>query len=162
MKNELENWFGIRKRRRIIFSICNILFPLLIGATIYFLFVPTAHISVMLYMLLGKNLSIDHIDLSGTFITCFMADYLWAYALFFLVLLIYAQKRNDIRIVIIVCAGFEILIEFLQLTPIIDGTFDYFDIIVEIIANFMGIVVMAAYSIIVNKRGHYHDCNKHF
>lgn len=159
MKNDLERWFKTSKHKRALFSFCNIIVPLIIGATVYVLFVPTAHISIIVFNFLGKSLFTNYIDLTGSIITCFFADFLWAYSLFFLVLIIYAQKASDIIFVIIVCINFEIAIEFLQLTPIIDGTFDWLDIVVEILATLFGFGVLITFCFAVNKRGHFHDCN---
>lgn len=153
MKSDLEMWFKLSKKKQIIFSICNIIFPLIIGAVIYFLFVPTAHISEILYKFIGKSIYISSKDLTGTFVTCFLADFLWAYALFFLVFVILAQKKSDIWIVLLICLIFETVIEFLQLTPIIDGTFDWFDILFECFADLLGVAILVIYCYFVNKHG---------
>lgn len=160
MKNHLKRWFEIKKTKQVFFSLCNIVSPLIIGAIVYFLFVPTAHISVMFYDLLKKSFFINNIDLTGSIITCYLADFLWAYAMFFIVLIIYVQKISDFSKAIAICMMFETVVEILQLTPIIDGTFDWLDIVVEIIANLIGFGVLLIRCTILNKRGYCHDCNK--
>lgn len=147
----------IKAEQRIVFSIINIIIPLIIGLFIYILFVPTSHISEFVYLCIGRSLYIGSVPTK--FITCYLADCLWAYALFFLIFVVYAQKLNDIWCVLLVCVGFEILMEHLQLTPIVDGTFDVLDMIVEVLANLFGFGITFIYYKVGKKHGQCHDCN---
>ena len=132
-------------RKKLFWYILNIVIPLLIGSTIYILIRPDTYICQYFY----KALCISTPPEVGiflptglqTFLRCFAADILWAYALTFAVSFILKDERSYLYI----CIVFELIMEFIQLSPALPGTFDWLDIIFEICTT-------AIVSLIINKR----------
>lgn len=102
----------------------NVVGPLLIGAFIYIMLVPTAWVSKLIYSFVGTNLNLEITVSPGSFITCYMADCLWAYALFFLLGAIQIEQIKDLIVVFCECFLFEIIVEIMQLVGVFSGTFD--------------------------------------
>lgn len=140
-------WNKLPLRRKALFLAFSVVMPLLIGGLLYILFVPSAHISEMIYRLLNipsPNLNINFAD---SFISCYLADLLWAYALYNLIFCIWVEDKKSALMATVICIFVELVVEFLQLTPIIDGTFDWNDIIVELFADFLACVHIYFYTI---------------
>ena len=72
-------------------------------------------------------------------------DMLWAYSLTFAIFLILDNWMKTF----IIASLFTIIIEFLQLTPLIQGTFDIVDIIAMLYSICLAILVIEHY----HKRG---------
>ena len=142
----LKEWGLLPKKKRICFLLFNAVFPLLIGFVFYLLFVPSAFVTKLVCVLLNVDVLQTGIDLSGTFLTSYFADWLWAYALFIIVSAFLLTKPKDIFITMTICVLFEALIETAQLTGWIDGTFDVIDVIVETQANVTAFVVLLFFS----------------
>ena len=122
-------------------AIINILFPLLGGALVYILWVPSAHVSQAIYRVFGLH-SLFGAGTAGSFITCFLGDFLWAYSLMFLLAVITVRRKRDFIKILALCILFETGTECLQLTPFMDGTFDFLDIVMEILANLLGCIMI--------------------
>jgi len=129
------------------FYILNTLIPLLLGFGIYIAFRPDAIISKYTYALFGilpLSISLPYKWLQAV-ICGFSCDFLWAYSLTFVVgMIVGYTKRNRIT-VFLICLLFEVLIEILQLVGFIHGTFDIIDIIVELLAIFLALVLITKY-----------------
>ena len=145
ISNTLSVWEKTSYTWRLFFSIINVVSALILGLTIYLVFVPTAHISQLIYDIIGINLQAKYNFKEYSIVKCYVADFLWAYALFNLIVVIQADKVKDFLCVGIECVLFACLIEALQLTPLFDGTFDVLDILVEVIAiGFAFFVIIAS------------------
>lgn len=71
------------------------------------------------------------------FFMYYLTDILWAYALFWASLLVFKRPRKAVDTSLI-----AILVnEFVQLTPYICATFDWFDIVFEVLAILFGLLV---------------------
>ena len=125
-------------------AIINILLPLIAGALVYIIWVPSAHVSQVFYRVFGLH-SLPGDGTAGSFITCFLGDFLWAYSLVVLLVMIIAHRKRDIIFVLALCILFETGTECLQLTPLMDGTFDFLDIVIEILANLLGCLMICLY-----------------
>ncbi len=140
----LIGWMKLSLRNKWLLTIINSFFPLLIGLLIYVFFIPTSYISKNIYILVGTSVAIKNIDLTGSFITCYLADFLWAYALMAIVMLLTVENYRGVYVAFGIDFLFEILMESLQKTPLIYGTFDIKDICVEFMANiiaFMAVIL---------------------
>ena len=122
----------------------HILFPLIAGACVYIIWVPTAFVSQIAYDLFGLY-PLPGAGKEGSFITCFMGDFLWAHALIFLLSMIMVHRKRDLIPTVVLCILFETGTECLQLTSIMEGTFDLFDIAIEILANLLGCMMICFY-----------------
>ena len=98
-------WIDASLKRKLCISFVNVLAPLIIGLLIYLLFIPTAHVSEYIYRLAGQSFAVSNVDLNGTFITCYLADFLWGYALFNIVFLIEMIYPKDIVKVFVICVA---------------------------------------------------------
>lgn len=70
---------------------------------------------------------------AGKFVICWLTDILWSYSLAFL-LNVFSCTFNNRWPVILLNTAFIIVIELMQRIGIIHGTFDWLDIIFELIA----------------------------
>lgn len=124
------------------FMYMNVLIPLIIGGVLYYAVSPEVIFVEQIDRLTGMNL---HINCKTTFIKIirnYVPDILWAYALMFALILIMGNKTADIWKMYMVAGLFSILIEVLQLTGLVKGTFDIKDIIVEIIAELVAVFII--------------------
>lgn len=154
LKKNIKTWKNTPLKNKLIFTILNAFIPLLIGAAVYILFIPTAHISEYIHRFSGKEFTIDKVDLSGSGITSYLADFLWAYALYSMVMFLMVEDCKDIYKSLIICVVFEATIEILQRTPLIDGTFDICDIGIELLGNICALFVILVYCTILNIHSH--------
>lgn len=134
-------WNKLKIFHKILITLVNVVGPLLIGAFIYIMLVPSAWVSKLIYSFVGTNLNLEITVEPGSFITCYMADCLWAYALFFLLGAIQIECFKDLIVVLSECFLFEIIIETLQLMGVFSGTFDGVDIIFEILSTVFAYII---------------------
>ena len=113
--------------------------PIFLGAALYYIYCPDALFVSFIDSILSSGFH-RPLDLSNVFIKIlrfYLLDFLWGYALMSVVAIIFDKEGITFRCFLIVIA-FEILIEILQISPGVKGTFDFADICVEILA---GIIV---------------------
>jgi hypothetical protein len=67
---------------------------------------------------------------------------LWAYSLTFTVFLILGFKYESLKPTLIICAVFEVSIEFLQKFGVIPGTFDFLDILLELCVTIFAVIII--------------------
>lgn len=122
-------------RRKILL---NIFIPLILGSLIYYLFCPEVIFVKNSVFSIPKN---PFITLARNYVM----DMLWAYSLTFAIFLILDNWMKTF----IIASLFTIIIEFLQLTSLIQGTFDIVDIIAMLYSICLAILVIEHY----HKRG---------
>ena len=152
IKRNIEIWLDIPHTNRLLFTMSNAIIPLLVGGIIYILFVPTSHISEKFYHLLGISAAFNGINRTRNYITCYLTDFLWAYALSSMVMFLEVEQYKDVRKSLIICAVFETTIEILQKTPLIDGTFDICDIGIELFGNICALLVITMYCTLYSRK----------
>lgn len=123
--------------KRNTFYIFNILISLVVGLIVYVCYRPDTHVSQIVYNVLGISADcIATIDVLPTWLLLFARNYLgdisWAYALTFTICYIWLGTGGRMIHVFGIVATFETGIEILQMVDIIPGTFDWWDILVEI------------------------------
>jgi|GEM_PF-2103352 len=103
--------------------------PLLGGLLCYLLFRPDTYISTLIYGLLGiDGFKFNFpVNVLTTFTRNFVPDICWAVSLFLFLELIFSEKETAAVTTIL----FAVLTEMLQMTDIMPGTFDVWDIIFE-------------------------------
>ena len=67
---------------------------------------------------------------------------LWAYSLIFSAYAVFDNKTKNLKWIIIAVSLLIVIIEILQLTKIIHGTFDIFDILAEITAVLIAVIIL--------------------
>lgn len=116
------------------FYIWNIMLPLVIGTIVYVYVKPSAPISQLIYFILHISPPVLNIKLTGIhrFIQYYLCDILWSYSLTFALSLYLGKDR--LLLAYAIAASFSTLVEVLQLLHQVLGSFDIFDIIVQLIA----------------------------
>ena len=114
----------------------HVFLPIAIGSLIYILIRPDTYVSNWIYERLGFQAQGD-VPLMFqpkwlyTFLTGHAADILWAYSLAHAVFWILGGGFGC-WLPTIICIAFAVGIESMQLFPLLSGTFDWWDILLEI------------------------------
>ncbi|MBQ0059318.1 MAG: hypothetical protein KBS83_05100 [Lachnospiraceae bacterium] len=72
---------------------------------------------------------------------------LWAYALVFSLYLIIGNNTAELKKVFRIALAFALIMEVLQLTPLVKGTFDVADIMLEYLAEVTAVTVIKIISL---------------
>ena len=116
--------------------ILNIVLPLIIGSIFYILYSPDVFfvkwINSFISIPTFYNNSLNQ-NIVFKIFRNYILDMLWAYSLSAVLMLITNKKR----ISLVLAGGFAILMEFCQYINIFEGTFDFFDIVCELIAIYI-------------------------
>lgn len=124
------------------FAYANISLPILVGSLLYYVTSPEVIFVKNIDRLLGGSL---HVGTENTFVInlrSYMPDMLWAYALVFSLMLITGNKTANVWKMFAIAGMFSTIMEVLQITGYVKGTFDVMDIIVEIIAELMAVFII--------------------
>lgn len=129
------------------FYLWNMLVPLLMGTVLYILFRPDTYITSFFYRLSGmeENGLGDVIVLPGwlgALCRNFLPDILWAYALTFGVGVVWRDAGGFPVFTVIICALFEVAFELGQGMGLWVGTFDWWDIGLEICATVLAALIL--------------------
>lgn len=124
------------KERSVVFYIIHVFVPLTLGCLIYYVFCPDVYFVDVIDRIIGSGF---HIKIATDYlfvklIRFYIFDVLWAYSLTFAVFGI-AGCVFYREILLAGVIGFEILMESLQAVSEILGTFDSWDIFLEVITS---------------------------
>lgn len=136
-----------RTLRRQFFYISNVFIPLVFGLLLYLIFQKDAFVSIVVNFLF-PSLSLPAIDIPVIFeriLRNYAADALWSYSLTFAFVFVIGYERKRLHISAIVCFTFEIFMEYLQRIEVLNGTFDFFDILVELISTCVATILIYMY-----------------
>lgn len=118
--------------------ILNIVFPILIGAFLYYLTSPDVFFVKVIDALIG-GVSRIHISPAKNIILKLIRNYfldmLWGYALVFALFYIVGNSAVKIGKIWGIAFIFSAAMEIIQITPFIQGTFDVLDIGAEFLAE---------------------------
>lgn len=129
------------KRKNITYifvSVINVTIPLIVGLLWYLIFSRNSFPIISGYTPLEICLKLPNNFLTYFFRFCF-ADAMWAYSFFYSLMLVFFGYEKFPLIVLIFGIITVVLIEILQLWHIINGTFDIYDIVIEIIFGIIAI-----------------------
>lgn len=138
----------MKKNRDRNFLWMNILLPVMVGGITYYLISPEVFFVRQLDALLGSGIHIENVGSQGTFFRWFRnyaLDMLWGYALFFTLHLMVADDTAEWWKTFGMAAVFSAGMELLQIMPGVAGTFDVWDIVVEVLAEGIAAVVLLCY-----------------
>jgi len=124
------------------FIALNITIPLLIGSVLYYFMSPETIFVAMIDRFTGQIVGRNTITLHNgilRFIRFYFLDMCWAYALTFSLHAILGNNTACLKKSILLAAVFSAVMEMIQLTPVVKGTFDVLDILYEALA--VGIAV---------------------
>ena len=133
--------------KRVVFCCTHSLIALMVGLITYCVFRPDTYISQEIYKILDiKSVCFGVRTLfskgSITFFCNFLPDILWAYALTFAINMAWVGARFGIVKTLLVCVVFEVGIEFSQLIGVMQGTFDWLDILFEFCATTLAALII--------------------
>ena len=127
------------------FDFLHILIPIAFGGIIYYLISPDVIFVKIMDSLLKFNIHITEMNMDSLtlrFIRNYFLDMLWGYALVFSLFFINDNNTARIKGILVIAFGFSTIIEILQVTPIMKGTFDIYDIIVELLAEVIAVFII--------------------
>lgn len=133
------------KRIKKIILIINVVLPILAGSLTYCFIAPDVLFLNNIYsrFVQTQNISLDIYSNVFLKITRFyLMDYLWGYALIFALYYAFGLNKSALKYIYSLAVIFSVVMEFIQLAPIVKGTFDLFDIAVEITAESLAIFII--------------------
>lgn len=116
-----------------------------LGGSIYVFFRPTAYVSRVpnkigfINRLSEKASQIDGWFVS--FLKYWFCDFLWAYALAFCFLLVFEKTKHKYIYPIIITTILSVSLETLQYFSIVSGTFDWWDLLAELTAIALAVII---------------------
>lgn len=126
------------KTKKILFLISNAFVPLLLGLAIYVFMKNGTYINSFL----GVEFNYSPKTVLGIFIANWFCDFLWSYALVFALYLVLSPFKNNLIFSCVTSALLGLILELLQGTNILSGTFDWWDIIIEIVAVIIALLIL--------------------
>lgn len=118
---------------------------LILGAVFYLFFSPDTIVSQMFFHIAG-NESVILLTLPDTWwanvANWYVCDWLWGYALTFVLALILGTNTKGLLKTISVAGVFEAIVEYMQRIGIFVGTFDVNDILVEWMATLVAVLIL--------------------
>lgn len=131
-----------------IFHYLHILLPLLAGALIYILFSKDVYFVKFLPVPIMEAGALEPYMLNNPFLKIlrnYVPDILWGYALVFALFQAMDNNTADINKVLFVAALFSVVMELLQLSSKVKGTFDVLDIAVMLVAEVFAVFIIKKY-----------------
>lgn len=123
----------------------NIIIPIFLGAIIYYLISPEVIFVRRMDFLIGKGIHISDITAVNPAIRImrnYLPDMLWGYALIFTLYYFLDNNTAYLLKTFLIASLFSAVMEFLQITPVVKGTFDWYDIIVELLAEVIAVFII--------------------
>ena len=131
--------------RNKVFLLANMIVPILTGAVIYYVTSPDVIFVRQLDTILGMRVHMYDISYHSTivrFIRYYALDMLWGYALVFALYFILDNNTASLFKIFVIAYVFSVIIEILQLTSFVKGTFDVFDLVVERVAVIAAVLIV--------------------
>ena len=152
-----QGGIGMKQEKCITFAMLHTLIPLCMGTGIYILVRPGTYIArvcISLNPWLGELRIRMGTDLFHMFLRNYACDMLWAYALTIGLFWYGRLTGQKVWKSALIGGGFAVLMESLQILPVIPGTFDGMDVVTEILAMLIaGCVSMIFYKYEDKERG---------
>ena len=126
-----QGGIGMKQKKCITFAMLHTLIPLCMGTGIYILVRPgtyIARVSISLNPWLGELRIRMGTDLFHMFLRNYACDMLWAYALTIGLFWYGRLTGQKVWKSALIGGGFAVLMESLQILPVIPGTFDGMDV----------------------------------
>ncbi len=139
-------------KKKFTFYLLNIGVPLVLGLGIYLFCYKTTYINTAFTDIFGISLPYIYYDNAfHRFITCWACDMLWAYSLTFALYLCFRVFKKPLIITTATSSLFAVTIELLQINGVINGTFDMLDIISELGAIILALLMIKRFEKLQNK-----------
>lgn len=126
-------------------SILNAVIPLIVGAMIYYFLSPDVKFVKFIDEIIGKGVHFPSLledYFVVKFIRFYLLDMLWGYALVFSLSLILGNNAAKRKMILLIAVAFSTVMELLQLTPLVGGTFDLADLLVEGLSEVLAVFII--------------------
>lgn len=134
-RNKIQYWCVIMKKS--VFIALNIIIPLVIGSVLYYVMSPDTIFVKIIDWIINREIHRPTILLRNgihRFLRFYLLDMCWAYALTFSLHTILGNNTADLKKDFLIAFVFSAVMELLQLTAFVNGTFDVLDILCEALA----------------------------
>lgn len=121
----------------------------MIGALTYYVISPDVIFVQQIDSFLGidnHGYDIAHASSAIRFVRLYFLDMTWGYALVFALYLLTGNNTADLIKLLILAIAFSAVLEFLQITSLVKGTFDVIDIVAEALAEMVAVFIIKAKS----------------
>lgn len=133
------------EKNRGIGMVLNIIFPIVIGAIMYYVVSPEVIFVKWIDNFLGTGFHVSGVCADNG-VLCFLRNYfldmLWGYGLVFALFLIMGNNTADLWKAFLIAFLFSVVMEMLQMTPVAMGTFDVWDIAVMFLAEVIAVFII--------------------
>ena len=122
-----------------------VLCPLFLGAAFYYIFCPDVFFVTWIDTFTGIYAHITDIPVGNPvlgFIRSYLLDFVWAFAFAAMIYLLTYKEKKLRWLVLIIPVITGVIMEVLQLHGLISGTYDVFDIIIEIIGAILAFTIV--------------------
>ena len=129
--------------KRRLFTALNILLPLIAGVIVYIFVQKSTYLENVLVGFFAADFK--PLIWSGwtyTFTVCWLCDVLWAYSLTFSLWMVLCSWKNAVLFSAVLAFVAGAAFELLQLFEVMGGTFDVFDMVLELMAASLAAVVI--------------------
>lgn len=133
------------RRSKCIIGLITVVCPLIIGAIFYYLMCPSVWFVQQIDMWLDKQMreaTFVSNSAFGIIFRYYFFDLVWAFSLVSTLCIICGDSIKDMISAILFTTILGTLMELLQLVGMAQGTFDLWDIIVELIASMLGVLAV--------------------
>lgn len=123
----------------------NICLPILIGIVIYYVISPDVIFVQKIDALFGREVHAIKTNIDSVFlkyIRFYLLDILWGYSLVFALYFVTGNNTAELMKILKIAFVFSAIMEILQLTSIVKGTFDVIDIIMELLAEIIAVFII--------------------
>ena len=127
------------RKKELLFYLLNIVVPLLIGTYIYIRYSP--NVIFVGYLNNFVELKAKELNSATLFLRNYFCDFCWSYSLAFFISFIYYENLSLVYSILIPTTIGSV-IELLQLIGFINGTYDLFDIFVELLATLLCFMIL--------------------
>lgn len=144
----MSNMSGVKGNKALIF---NMIIPIFIGGVIYYIMSPNVLFVKLIDGLIGESLHIFQVYEDNVILRVirnYFLDVLWGYALVFALFLVFGNDTAKLKIIFILACIFTATMEFLQLSSIVRGTFDVWDIATMFLSEVLAVFVIKRVTIL--------------
>lgn len=131
------------RNRRTAICLCNIAAALLAGALFYIFFRKGTYLHSFLQICFHTQPPFIRVDSPILAAICnHFGDFTWAYALCCALLMIFASGKYSAQLAVLSTTALGAGLELLQRTKIVSGTFDIADILAELSAALLAVIMI--------------------
>jgi len=131
--------------KKSVFMTLNIIIPLFIGMVLYYLLTPDVFFVKIIDRIINREVHRGEIPLHSGMLRMlrfYFLDMCWAYALTFSIHIILGSNTANLWKSYLITVVFSTVMELLQLTAFVTGTFDVIDVLCEALAAWIAVFII--------------------